>query len=261
VAAGLPAPAGLEAHLASCETCREELHVLRQALAMADAEMAGLLIAEPTPELAVRIRQAVAETRERSPHLPARIRQVVAESALRPAWRLGWLWPATAAAATLLVALAVALGRGALSAPESRVAVDAHRSQPTGGTGASRPSGAPTLPSADRPVPASDPNGHVTPRSSGQAESRGVVRSRGRSLRTRHTGVPRDDRTPKPEVVVPPGETEALLRFAAQLQRRAVTPDSLLVADLSAPLAEPRAVDIAPLVIIPLDPTETSGTD
>jgi len=60
---------------------------------------------------------------------------------------------------------------------------------------------------------------------------------------------------------VPPGEGEALRRFAAQLQRRAVAPDSLLVADLSAPLAEPRAVDIVPLEIIPLDPTEPSGTD
>jgi hypothetical protein len=52
-----------------------------------------------------------------------------------------------------------------------------------------------------------------------------------------------------------------LLRFAAQLQHRAVAPDSLLVADLSAPLVEPRAVEIAPLEIVPLDPTETSGTD
>jgi hypothetical protein len=54
---------------------------------------------------------------------------------------------------------------------------------------------------------------------------------------------------------------EALLRFVAQLQRRAVAPDSLLLADLSAPLTEPRAVEIAPLEIIPLDPDETSGSD
>ena len=60
---------------------------------------------------------------------------------------------------------------------------------------------------------------------------------------------------------MPPGETEALLRFVAQLRRRAVAPDSLLVADLSAPLTEPRAVEIAPLEIIPLDPNERSGSD
>ena len=51
VAAGLAAsPDGLEAHLASCEACREELQALRQALAMADVEMAGLLATEPTPD-------------------------------------------------------------------------------------------------------------------------------------------------------------------------------------------------------------------
>ncbi len=42
VAAGAPAPAGVEAHLASCEACRAELTALRQALAVADDEMAGL---------------------------------------------------------------------------------------------------------------------------------------------------------------------------------------------------------------------------
>ncbi len=106
VAAGAPAPADVEAHLASCEACRAELAALRRALAVADAEMAGLLAAEPSPELAVRIRQAVAEAEP------------------SPAWRFGWVWPATAAAATLLVALAVWVGRGPSPSPEPRVAVD-----------------------------------------------------------------------------------------------------------------------------------------
>ena len=125
VAAGLPAPAGLEAHLGSCEACREELHVLRQALAVADAEMAGL-------------------------RPPSRRRSWPFASARRwprtepsPAWRFGWLWPAMAAAATLLVALAVVMGRGTPSAPESRVAVDARRPQPTGSARAVEAAGEP----------------------------------------------------------------------------------------------------------------------
>jgi hypothetical protein len=64
-----------------------------------------------------------------------------------------------------------------------------------------------------------------------------------------------------PEVLVPPGESDALLRFAADLQRRVVPPDSLLLKDLLAPLPEPKAVEIAPIEIVPLDPAEASGTD
>ena len=38
VAAGAPAPAGVESHLAACEACREELAALRRAVALADTE-------------------------------------------------------------------------------------------------------------------------------------------------------------------------------------------------------------------------------
>jgi hypothetical protein len=40
-----------------------------------------------------------------------------------------------------------------------------------------------------------------------------------------------------------------------------VTPDSLLVADLSAPLAEPKLGEIRPLEIVPLSPEEDSGAE
>jgi len=269
VAAGLPAPAGLDAHLARCEACRAELAGLRHALAVADAEMARLLSAEPTPELAVRIRQAVAEM---SPAL-ARARRAVADSNEpsrqrwsvledeAAAWRFGWLWPATATAATLLVTLAVVLGRGTLSAPEPRVTVDANRSQPTGSFGASGPSGDLVTPREDRPVPVADGiNDVVTPRSSGQAERRGV-RSPGGSLGTRQDGVPRDDREREPEVLVPPGEGEALLRFVALVHRERLAPTSFAAAgEPSADLAELASIDIKPLEIVPLDPAATSGT-
>ena len=230
VAAGVPAAAGLEAHLASCDACRAELAGLRHALAVADAELARMLSAEPTPKLAARIRRAVAE------------------SDPSPGWRFGWLWPATATAATLLVALAVFLARGIPSAPESRMAVDAHGPQSAGSTRAVEAAGADGLDDV------------VTPRSTGQAGRRGV-RSPGGSLGTRQAGVPREGRALEPEVLVPPGETEALLRFAADVRPRVVSSDSLLVADMSGPLTEPKGVEIQSLVIVPLDPAEPSGTD
>jgi hypothetical protein len=271
VAAGLPAPAGLEAHLSSCEACREELRALQRALAVADAEMAGLRAAEPTPELAVRIRQAVAATRDGAPCRPAGSRQGIAESGLSPEWRFGWLWPATAAAATLLVALAALLVRGTPSTTEPRVAVSASRSQAAGSTRATD-LGEPVAP-ADRPVPGADRQSPVpqgsrsssrgAPFESGDEGSTGVAArpAPDSNMAPAHSRTARRRIPAEPEVLVPPGEAEALLRFAAQLQRRSVAPDSLLVSDLSAPLAEPRAVEITPLEIIPLDPNETSGTD
>ena len=61
VAVGEAATAVVEAHLASCEACRAELLALRRALAVADAEMADLAFAEPSPRLVARIRQAAAQ--------------------------------------------------------------------------------------------------------------------------------------------------------------------------------------------------------
>jgi anti-sigma factor RsiW len=218
VAAGAPAPVAVEAHLASCEGCQAELHRLRQALAVADAQMAGLVAAEPSPELLARIRQAVAEA---SPS---------------PAWRFGWMWPATAAAATLLVALAVWVGRGPSPSPEARVAVD--------GKGSAIP--------ADP----SSPGSNGAPRDD-RAPAVGDRRSPPRA-RAATVGVPRDD---APEVLVPPGEGEALLRLVALVHRERLSPAGLGAAGQPSPdLAEPVPLEITPIEIVPLDAAETSGT-
>ncbi len=228
VAAGAPAPAGVEAHLASCDACRAEVGVLRRALAMADEEMATLRTAEPSPELVVRIRQAVAE------------------SDGAPAWRLGWLWPAVAVAATVAVALAIWPGRGPQPGAPAASNTRPERPAPV------LPTVPPEAPHEGSAAPASFPTAAPLPApeaSTGPASPSSSRRPRapwGEAL---------------PEVLVPPGEAEALLRFAAHLQTRVVSPDSLLVADLSAPLPEPKDVEIRPLEIVPLDPAETSGTD
>jgi hypothetical protein len=245
VAAGEPSAAAVEAHLASCEACRAELEALRRALAVADAEMAVLVLAEPPPELASRIRQAVA-----APETSGSAVEVWPP----PTWRFGWLWPAVAAAATLLVALAVGLGRGSGPTPEPRVAVDRARLQPTGIAPVAEPLGKPVIPRA---------SGLTDPERSATPGARGTGRPADPSS-PRPTRPPRLDRAavpPEPEVLVPTGEAEALLRFAAHLRTRVVSPDSMLVADLSAPLPEPKGVEIQPLAIVPLDPAETSGTD
>ena len=231
MAAGVPAPAPLEAHLAACEACRAELDVLRQALSLADAEMAGLASGEPSPELAVRIRQAVAEA---SPS---------------PAWRFGWVWPAVAAAATLLVALAVWVGRGPSPSPEARVAVDGK------GPVIPRDLRLPG-PEGSAVAPADPSHGNKAERARGDTLT-SVVHGR-RPAPTRAAGIaaPRD-----PEVLVPPGEAEALLRFATLVHRDRHAPAAFLaVGEPSGDLPEPVALVIKPLEIVPLDPAETSGT-
>ena len=190
---------------------------LRRALAVADAEMAGLLAAEPTPELAARIRAGGG---------------------------------GAGAFAALALRLAVAGdGRGGHAARGARGRAGARHSA---GTGAPRGRGrAPAAtagstratepawpePRRGRPRPVSRRSpGALIPRSAGQPERRGSAVTASRA--TRRPAVARDDRPPEPEVLVPPGEAEALLRFAALVHRDRLAPDSLLVgASSSADLA------------------------
>ncbi len=60
-AAGGPVAPALEAHLAGCAGCRSELAELRQLMAAADDQLSPLAVAEPSPALRVRIREAVAD--------------------------------------------------------------------------------------------------------------------------------------------------------------------------------------------------------
>ncbi len=229
VAAGEPATAAVEAHLASCEACRPELAALRRTLAVADAEMAGLASAEPSPGLAARIRQAAAQP--------------------SPEWRFGWLWPAVAAAATLLVALAVVLGRGTGPTPEPRVAADAAHSQPTGEAPVAQPLDEDAAPADEQAFAGAFQEKEPTPQIVAQ-----------RDPRFTRVGT-RDDRPPEPEVLVPPGETEVLLRFVALVHRERMAPALFGAAgEPSAEIADLAAIDIQPLEIVPLDPAETSGT-
>jgi hypothetical protein len=221
VVAGAPARAGVEAHLASCDACRAEVASLRQALAVADAELGDLLSAEPTPALAVRIRRAVAEA-----EAPA-------------AWRFGWLWPATATAGVLLVVVVLAVVWRDGHAPAAAERADA-------------------VPTTTEPRSTPAPVETVRPAEPSSAPTSGArVRS------TEPVAPPRVARAtpPEPEVLVPPGETDALLRLVALVHRDRRAPASLAAAGQpSADLAELAPIDLKPLEIVPLDPAETSGT-
>lgn len=227
VAAGAPAGPELEAHLVACEACRAELDGLRRALVVADTALGELLSAEPSPGLRARIRQAAAED--------------AGGDRVWAGWRLGWA--AALAASVLAVGLLMTSrpgSRGA-GAPSREAAVQKTPSPPDP-AGAEARLPAPAVASPETPP-------EVAGRRAG-APSGTVRRSPG----------PLERAASEPEVLVPPGGAEALVRFASQLHTRGIPPDSLLVVDLSGPLTEPRPVEVKPLEIVPLDPAEGSGT-
>jgi hypothetical protein len=227
LAAGGSATAEVEAHLAACEPCRGELDALRRALAIAETEMARLVRAEPSPGLIARIRTAVAEpTAARTGHF-------------------GWIWPAMAASVVLLVAVAAWMIR--TPAP-ARVAVE------------NRPAAAPR---ASRPAEEGNRTSEApeTTAPSPREQVRVPVRGGAEAAILRHGHRPARAVPAAPEVLVPPGEAEALVRFAAIVHRDRQAPAAFLEAGRpSADLAEPAELVIKPLEIVPLDPAETPGT-
>jgi hypothetical protein len=223
LSAGGPASAGLESHLAACADCRRELLAPREAPGPADTELRMIATAEPLPLLQARIRRAVAQVEAPAP------------------MALPWLWPATAAA-LVLVAMAAGLWRVRTTVPPSGIA-------------AATPATASTPPSTSEPSAASRV-ARVPPR--GVEPSEGSPRGGGLDRRRPN---PRRRIPPEPEVLVPPGQQESLLRFVVLVQREQLAPRSLMAAgEPSADLVEPKALQIQPLEIVPLDPAESSGT-
>jgi anti-sigma factor RsiW len=226
-AAGEPVAPALAAHLEGCAACRSELQALRRLMTAADDELSALATAEPSPALRARIRDAGA--------------------APGPAFRWGFAWTATAAAVLALAALGAwrALGSPPSAVDSARTAVTAP-SRPVAPATATLLSRSPLPERGQPPTPAAVADSPLS-------NTAGVARRGGR--------IERPSRKDEPAVLVPAGELEAFLRFASHLQARTVSADSLLVADLSDSLPEPRPLEIAPISIAALDLTDTSGRD
>ncbi len=188
--------AELDAHLTGCSDCRAALERQRRLLTAIDAGLAAQFAGEPSPEFAARVRQRVDQ--EQAP-----------ANALQ-----GWI--AVAAGALALLAL-VAVWFGRPSATKGPTSGSAHGIQiaPSQGRQASV---AQTAPTAEQTAP-----------SGGQVPAHGAAR-RGPRL-TRQLAAS----SAVPEVLVPAGQQEAVLRLYAALQSGRV--DAALLLAPHAPLA------------------------
>ena len=200
---------GFKAHVRECSACRSEFERVRALLEAIDRGVEAQVAPEPSPEMMARLRRRIGA--EASPSIGS--------------WAL-WA-PATACAAAVILAIAVWLNWPAsskrenfpmLAAPGGSVVALNHTS--TGGTGAGTRTASANAMHA------------VAPARQFVATKRGIER-----------------KGEIPEVIVAPGQAEALLQFVAALQNGKLDSAKLLAEQKEAE----QPIEIKPLVIPPLE--------
>lgn len=160
-----------------------------------------------------------------------RLRAVVIDSGAATGWRIGWLWPSLAGAAAVVLAIILLVA----DQPRPAAVVVAESTLPA--------------PAATTPAPA--PVHEATVGSPAQADDQATPPP-ARSRRSVPAG---------PQVLIPPGESEALMELIVLVNRVHLTPTALSAAgEPSAQLAMLPPIDIKPIEIVPLDTALTSGT-
>ncbi len=159
----------------------------------------------------------------------ARVRGAVLESASASAWRMGWIWPsfATAVVAGLVVMVANHPAHQAIAPVQAQL-----------------------------PGPLSPADIDAAVR--GPALASAAAETRETSPRHRRI---RSSAAAEPPVLVPPGESAALVEFIARVNRDGLAPAALQVAgEPAGRLAMLSPIDIKPIEIVPLDTAMNPGT-
>ncbi len=224
----LPSPQEREllAHLAQCGSCREAYQHARELNSQLDRGLESLLSGRPSPQFASRLRARIAEE--------------------QPAPRFSWLaWKPVLAGAALAAVFAVLV---VVSWPPKRVS-------PQPQVNHSRPSVASTA------APPRPPTLTTTaPRQTRAHRGYAVVQHR---TAFAATIVPASDHARRanppsePEVIVPPGQAQALIQLAAAIRSGRIDGKQLITArkDMDKPIKiapiKFRSIDIKPIEIAP----------
>ena len=214
----------LLAHAGECDACREAYQRAREVAALVDRGVESLVTGQPSPEFAARLRARIAEE--------------------EPASRFAWLtWRPVAAGLVAAAALAVF---GLFLLPRHRT-LPAKSGQPV-------PTVASTVPPGPHAPGVASAN--ATQRNHGYSTA--VRRhSRAQLVAQQRRGIRLAPSSADPEVLVPPGQLEAVMQLAADIRSGRIDGKEFLAEqaqvqrDMQKPIDIPR-IDIRPIEIAPL---------
>ncbi|HLW81904.1 MAG TPA: zf-HC2 domain-containing protein [Candidatus Acidoferrales bacterium] len=209
-----------DTHVSGCAACREEFQRAQALLRAIDEGVRARVAAEPSPQLAANIRQMIAEQEQRV-----------------PIWSRRNAWPTAASACA---ALAIFLFAAMTLHRSSSRPIAGHTRKPV--VTSSTPNSAVTVPKRNAAIESPT---HAQPR---KPELVAARRKLPRSIR-RH-------RAAEPEVIVQPGQMQAVLQFVAEVQKGKIN-GATIVAEIK---ASEKPLEIKPLVIPPLKTPPISDT-
>lgn len=212
-----------EEHIEDCAACRAEFARMENVLGRIDQSLSAGVSVVPSPQLLAKVRQVIAAERQRAPRV----------------WFGRNSWIAFAGACATLAALAVT--------------VALHRSN--------RPLVKQVLPATiatHAPIPVSSATAHAASESRGVSRGAPEQRRRRNQLQfvlTRRSASPLSRRLNEPEVIVDPGQMQAVMQFVAEVRKGKIN-GAKIAEEIK---ASEHPIEIKPLTIAPLDESATGN--
>lgn len=210
----------LLAHAGECDACREAYQHAREVAALIDRGMQSLVAGEPSPHLAARLRGRIAEE--------------------RPAPHFAWLtWAPVAAgllAATALAVLWIVLAPGRTNLPPKSI-------RPSAAVASTIPPVA-HAPAEPARGPAERDRSYLT---TGQRHSSPQL------VAQRRRGIQRTYSPAEPEVLVPPGQLEAVMQLAADIRSGRIDGKQLVAEQANEQAEVQKPIDIQRMEIKPIE--------